>query len=242
MQAGAVAGAGAAQKPASRGGLFLIIAGVVLIAVLLVVGALGLLSYYNSQHAGGGSSNVGSGATATSATTTSNVIFQDALTSNTNGWSDDGANCTFKNGSYQITNGYICFAPISGEITDAIVSVQVKQVSGPQTDPYGITVRHTSTGNFYNFDVASNGEWAFFIHKNGQATRLHDYTTNAAIKTGLNQTNTLKVAMKGSTFTLYINGQLVGQVTDATFASGKVGLESSRPVADFNTFEVDRNN
>ena len=252
MQPGAAPGSipgalpGATQKSGSRRGLFLLIGAVVLVAVLVVGGSLGLLAYYNSQHPGGNPSTGGTGASNTPAptATTSNIIFQDALTSNTNGWSDDGTNCTFRNGSYHV-KGAACFAPLTSPVGDATVSVAVKRISGPANEPYGLAIRHASQGNFYDFVITGDGSWAAFLHKGGNTSLLHPYTNNAAIHQGLGVSNVLKVMMSGSTFQCYVNGVQVGQFTDSSFASGAVGVSNlgtgTTVDAAFNDFEVDHN-
>ncbi|MEO7000769.1 MAG: hypothetical protein ABI068_03115, partial [Ktedonobacterales bacterium] len=237
---------GATPKSGSRLGLFFVIGGIVLVAVLvavlLVVGSLGLLAYYNSQHPGGNSSTA-TGATATPGVT-SNIIFQDSLTSNTNGWADDGTNCTFKNGSYHV-KGAVCLAPLTSPAGDATVRVSVKRISGAANEPYGLTLRHASRGNFYDFVISGDGAWAVFLHKGGNTSLLHPYTNNAAIHQGLGVSNILKVVMSGSTFHCYVNDTLVGQFTDSSFASGEVGVSNfgtgTTVDAAFNNFEVDRN-
>ena len=51
-------------------------------------------------------------------------------------------------------------------------------------------------------------------------------TSSSAIRQGLNQENDLKLVIQGSTFTIYINGQMVNSVSDSTYTSGYIGLEA----------------
>ena len=155
-----------------------------------------------------------------------NVLFSDPLTSDTTGWSTDTNHCLFQDNAYHVKNDIVCFAP-AGNIDDANITVQAKQVAGPLIDGYGISFRRASSGNRYDFEMNSNSEWAVFKVVNNTATALVPYSPNAAIKGGLNTTNSLRVEMKGARFVFFVNGVQVGEVDDSTFASGLVGLTAS---------------
>jgi hypothetical protein len=156
-------------------------------------------------------------------TNASNVIYSNALTSASDDWST-GGQCNFASDGYHIKNGYICYAP-AGDLGDATDSVDVKLVSGSTTAAdFGITLRRTSQGNYYQFGIDGNSEWEFDKTVGGTFTSLVKPTSNAAIKGGLNTANTLRVVTKGSHFDFFVNGTKVGQADDTTFASGKSGL------------------
>ncbi len=171
----------------------------------------------------------------------SNVLFSDSLTSDNGNWSTETPHCFYQSNAYHIKNNYICYSP-AGDISDAVVTVQVEQVAGSTLYPYGIVFRRVSTGNWYEFDIDSNSKWLFSKSVNGTNTTLVDYTPNAAIKGGLNSSNTLRVEIKGSHFVFFVNGTQVGEADDSTFASGKVGLSAngtSTEVA-YTNFEIDK--
>lgn len=160
--------------------------------------------------------------TGPTATTGPTVLYQNALTSAADNWTND-QNCFFGAGGYHINGGFLCVAP-AGTLTDVDVSVQVKQISGETTIPYGIGFRRPSTGNRYEFDIDSNSKWVFFKCAASNCTTVIDYTADAAIQGGLNTVNTLEVRAVGSQFEFLVNGTKVGQTTDTTYPSGEVGL------------------
>jgi hypothetical protein len=197
------------------------------VAVLVVCGTLGLV-----LASAGALSTATATATATAMATPNptvtptpslRVVFQDPLTSDTNGWST-GGQCNFASDGYHIKNGYICYAPAGNE-GDATFSVDVKQLSGStaNTDS-GITLRRTSQGNYYQFGIDGNSEWDFGKAIGDKFTSIVDLTPNAAIHGGLNTANTLQVVAKGSHFDFFVNGTKVGQADDSTFTTGKCGL------------------
>ncbi len=161
----------------------------------------------------------------------SNTYLQDPLTSSANKWPTDSG-CAFAKDGYHITQDVLCFAPVT-DVADAVASVTVKQTTGDLTSGYGIVFRRPSKGNYYAFLIDSNGKWAFVKAVSGQdPTRIIDFKADAAIKSGLNAANTLKVRAVGSDYTFFVNGTQVGQSTDATYTakgawglSGQVGIE-----------------
>ena len=118
--------------------------------------------------------------------------------------------------------------------------MQVKQISGPTTRGYGLSLRDDALPQQkdprYDFYIDSNSKWAVVrcdgLGSDGYAncTTLVDFTASDAINGGLHVTNTLEVKAQGSHFDFYANGVKLGSVTDATYASGKIGLVSGENV------------
>ncbi|HEX6540319.1 MAG TPA: hypothetical protein VF040_01085, partial [Ktedonobacterales bacterium] len=151
------------------------------------------------------------------------IIYQDTLDGSTKSdWTND-SNCFFKDSAYHINAGFICYSPADA-VGDSVTTVSVKQISGPITRTYGLVIRRNGKGNYYEFGIDGNGKWRFSKVVNGTLTDIVTFTSNSAIKKGLNQVNTLSVSARGSHFVLSINGTQVGIADDSTFKSGKTGL------------------
>jgi hypothetical protein len=195
---------GSPFKPARRrgaGGALARIVGAVIVLAAIVVGAL----VYNAVKG--------------------DTVYSSALTGNVTDWYSGGG-CAPEGDGYHITAGVACYSNLDDQ-NDVTQTVTVKQLSGDTGQPYGVAFRRVSAGNRYFFDIDSNGEWGFGKAVNGTDSFIINATTNAAIHTGLNASNTLEVAAKGSHFTFFVNGTQVGQGDDATYVSGKWGLEGS---------------
>jgi hypothetical protein len=156
------------------------------------------------------------------ATLAPGVVFQDNLTTDTNRWAD-GNHSIVKADGLHIIGGYYIYVPFTPP-ADVEVSVRSKRILGPDTGGYGIVMRRTP-GNRYEFDITGKGEWYVLKQVNKQFSSLVDPTPNAAIKTSLNATNTLKVRAQGSHFEFWVNDLKVGEVTDAANAGGAFGLD-----------------
>jgi serine/threonine protein kinase len=84
------------------------------------------------------------------------------------------------------------------------------------------------TGDSYDFRISTDGIYIFEkLPSNGKGGYNHVTITSgasAAIKQGLNQTNTLAVIARGSTFYFYVNGQYVTNASDSTYRTGNIGV------------------
>jgi hypothetical protein len=213
----------------SRMGLIVGIVATALVAVLVTsVGVALALSHPGSTSpAAQAQPTVEAQGTATVTPTLSErVFFQDPLTANTNGWADDGTNCSFHNDGYHVANGFICFAP-AGSFGSVSVSVTTRQIAGPITEFYGLVLRHTSRGNYYLFSIDSNGKWRFSKVVNNTFADILPYVPNSAIHHGANAVNTLKVRAIGTHFTFFVNGIQVGEADDSTFSDGRCGVDGA---------------
>ncbi len=91
-------------------------------------------------------------------------------------------------------------------------------------DRYGMIVRAPSPEKGYVFGVSCDGRFRLYLWDGSTYTGLQEWKAHPAIRTGPNQKNTLGIWVKGKVFKMYVNGQLVGKVQDATFAEGQFGL------------------
>lgn len=117
-------------------------------------------------------------------------------------------------------------------------------------DRYGfifrVPVLHTPNQG-YLFGITCDGkyslrEWDATIGDKGQMTNHVYWTSNSAIQTGSNKTNTIGLMAVGDRLILYINGVLITEVKDATFTEGYFGLfVGARQTEDF-TIAVDEVN
>lgn len=161
---------------------------------------------------------------AATATPTERIIYQDALTTagSSTGWSNDPA-CAFKPDGLHVIGLFTCFAPPDA-LADGTVSVTLKPVSGATNKLSGMVFRRMSTGNYYLAQIDGLGRWSLDKVVNGAHTSLVAPQSSPAIRMGLGASNTLTVQMVTGRFTIAANGMPLGSATDATFASGLIGL------------------
>jgi len=140
----------------------------------------------------------------------------------------DTPHCIAQSDGLHVHDNFACLTQ-AGSLTNIDVTVQVKQINGDTTQPYGIEVRRSDSG-WDEFDIDGNSRYVVFKCEDGDcttSTRVVDFTMSAAINGGLNATNALEVRAVGSHFDFYVNGTKVGVVDDASFAAGDVGLSAN---------------
>ncbi len=185
------------------------------------------------------------------ATARANVILDDPLSTNTNNWLTTPAKVyAFKDGAYHITdlgdNGratVLQSAPFAGAIGYTLTMEEIKGDDASPNNSFGMIMRFnqqmkgkTTITTFYSFEVVNSkgGEYQFWKYDdtkgasaaNAPWTKLwHQPLGNEFHQGhGIQNTNTVKVFMNGAKFTITVNGKVMTTVTDASLASGTVGM------------------
>jgi hypothetical protein len=139
------------------------------------------------------------------------------------------AGCFFQAGAYyaQAVPGRSIVCPAQAtNFSDFLYQVQITIWQGHSG---GLSFR-SNQNDFhlcYAFRISTDGTYIFekYISLNGRYVNLPITSgASAAIKQGPNQTNTLAVLARGSTFSLYVNGQYVTNASDSTYRSGEIGV------------------
>ena len=191
------------------------------------------------------------------AATDNNVLYQEDFTNPTTGWAVAEFGSYFigyhEPESYhvEIQSAHLPAPVVSipdaaaHTYTDATVEVAVQTVSGKTSTEgdyrYGIAFRQ-SGANYYAFTISpTTKKWEVFKSSPSGFTPLKDGIEDSI--QGLDVDDVLRVDAQGSHFLLYVNDKLVGQVTDADYAEGTVGLytenlENVKTHVHFNTLAV----
>lgn len=97
---------------------------------------------------------------------------------------------------------------------------------GPCTglDRYGLVVRAPSLSRGYLFGFSCDGHYSLRKWDGSHFTSLQDWTGGSQILAGPGQTNRFGFMAKGNTFSMYANGNLLGQLQDNSYPDGRFGL------------------
>jgi serine/threonine protein kinase len=133
-----------------------------------------------------------------------------------------GGGCSFTNGAYQASMPQIghfasCMARATN-FSNFAYQVQMTILSGTSTDGGGLIFR-SNANEQYRFRVGADGSYDLVDPAQTLASG-----SSTAIKTGLNQTNVLKVVARGGNISLYVNGQFIVRVNDSSSSSGQIGV------------------
>src|SRR5277367_4591253 len=94
------------------------------------------------------------------------------------------------------------------------------------------------TSNFYEYEVSSQGTFNLERIAAGRWISLVPWTPNAALKKGLNQTNSLEVVTKGNQMTFFANGtQLISLNGQPPQGGGEIALGANAGPAHQPTWE-----
>ncbi len=185
------------------------------------------------------------------ATTRSNVILDDPLSTNTNGWLTTPANVyAFKDGAYHITdqgdNGratVLQASPFTGHIAYTLTMDEIKGDDTSPNNSFGMIMRFnqqtkgkTTITTFYSFEVVNSkgGEYQFWKYDDSKGattanapwTKLWHQPFGSEFHQGqgIRNTNTVKVFMNGAKFTITVNGKVMTTVQDTALTNGTVGM------------------
>jgi len=175
----------------------------------------------------------GSSQPTTEAASGPTVIFEDDFSRTSSGWdrfSDDETSTDYLEDTYQIkvdkANWYTWANP-GKTFVDVRVEVDAWKASGPDGDA-AILCRYKDEENFYLIGITTDGYYGITKIVAGEDTLLGSDVLefSSVIKTGAGETNRLRVDCIGDRLSLYVNGEIVAEVTDGDLASGDVGLAS----------------
>lgn len=159
--------------------------------------------------------------------------WTDTFTGNSVFYQFDNGNTrvTQSNGSLVLTglnsNGWMGYSLTYSQkpknfVMEAVFTTQ--SCSG--SDIYGLIFRAPDDNAGYFFGVTCDGRYSLRGRNfsTGAEANAVELTSSTAIKSGANQTNTLRVTTEGSTIGLFINDTLVHEVVDESFTeAGYIG-------------------
>lgn len=159
------------------------------------------------------------------------VLFQDDFSNPSSGWdsvrTDEGMT-DYDGGAYHIVvdkaqTDY--WANPGRDFTDVRVEVDATKAAGPDDNDYGVICRYQDVDNFYAFLISSDGFYAITKIADGEYELLgtDSMLESDSIRQG-GATNRIRADCIGTTLTLYVNGQQLTSIDDASYAKGDVGL------------------
>lgn len=158
--------------------------------------------------------------------------FDDPMAANWQLESDAQGQAQIADGKLLVTigaPGTVQYTTLENEIfSDLILDVEATQVGGVPGSSYGVLLRMVAPQQFYRFEITSSGEYIVERHDGpGEWERLtDDWQTSPAIRAGLNETNHLRVAVAGGTFSFYVNETLLTQVVDQRYQTGAIAFDA----------------
>jgi serine/threonine-protein kinase len=160
------------------------------------------------------------------------VLFHDDFSDSGSGWdrvSEDSGGTDYSDGTYRIWVGKPQtdrWANPGLSLTDVRMEADASKAAGPDNNDFGLICRYRDIGNFYAFWISSDGFAGIIRYLDGDSQVLSEDELMQAsdrIHQGY-ATNHIRADCVGNTLQLYVNGELVEEVEDASHAEGDVGL------------------
>jgi hypothetical protein len=169
--------------------------------------------------------------TGSETTTELKLLFEDDFSKTSSGWdrySDDTSITDYLDGVYQIkvleANWYTWSNP-GKTFGDVVVEVDGWKADGPDGD-LAIICRYQNESNFYLLGITTDGYYGITKIKDGDDTLLgSEYLEySGLIDTQAGAVNHIRADCIGNSLTLYVNGEVLADVSDSDFSNGDVGL------------------
>jgi Domain of Unknown Function (DUF1080) len=242
-----------ASQPTRRQGRTVLLAS---IALILIIGAsiIGVTTYNNNQH----NLHVSATATATAVTATAiasnypfsnKLVLDDPLVDNSKGvnWDDNPiGGCFFAGSAYHVVDSqagtYNVCAATGTDYKDFTFQVQMVIKSGDDSTAIstggGLIFRaDEANAKYYRLSISQQGFYDLLATTDGTGAnaRSMDHGTASQFATGLGQTNTIAVVVRGDQISFYINDQLVTpqSITDTAYTHGQIGFMADGPLLPF---------
>jgi len=162
------------------------------------------------------------------------IYFQDAFNESTSGWPILNATTmitNYESGIYRIWSNTINIhaTAVNGKLSYPIARIEVSTKNiGDLNNDFGIICRYKDENNYYYFVISSDGFYGIGKIVNGADSIIIPGGSMQPSDFINTDSNRLVAICNDSTLTLYVNDNLLAEVTDNSLTSGWIGLIASR--------------
>jgi hypothetical protein len=158
------------------------------------------------------------------------ILFADDFQDAESGWdvfSGDDQTVGYEDGQYVLRVNkvnWMTWGNAYQRFEDGVlVEVDATKLDGPDDNSYGLVFGYQDEGNFYRFEISSDGYYRFGKHVDNEWIEVIPWTTSDLIVQG-EATNRMSAAMRGGRLAFAVNGEVLTATEDDSFADGDVGL------------------
>ena len=106
---------------------------------------------------------------------------------------------------------------------DFIIETSISRATNSHDGLYGITFGRKNSSNEYSFLLSGNGSYMYRKFDNDKYKKIIPFTESTAIKTGVNESNKIKIVKSGNLLRFYINGTYLNETPFEPFFGNKLG-------------------
>ena len=162
-----------------------------------------------------------------------NAIFADDFSNPNSGWGiwtedANGSFVAYQNNGLRILvkdQQFDYWSRPGKRFVDARIEVDAIKLAGPDDNDFGLLCRYQDKDNHYQFLISSDGYAGIIKVADGKYSMLTgtDMVYTQAIRQG-EALNHIQADCVGQALTLSVNGEVVAQTQDSSFAAGEVGV------------------
>jgi len=178
--------------------------------------------------------------------TTPEVLFSDDFSDESNGWvtyDDYDGRVAYTNGCFYIKDYTYPDEAMYGEseryFTDFILDVETWLVDGTDYNWHYVACRFSDEDNYYVFAIGADGMYAIGKWVDGDATEFVTTTYSSYINQGIGGINLIHIECIGSRLNMSVNGHLLWEGTDTSFAGGDIALGANAQAGTFTEVAFD---
>lgn len=182
-----------------------------------------------------------------------NAIFADDFSNPDSGWETwtdaNGSFVAYQNNGLRILvndQQFDYWSRTGKRFMDTRIEVDAIKLAGPNDNDFGLICRYQDRNNFYAFLISSDGYAGIIKVEDGKYNVLNgkEMAYSQSIRQG-EALNHLQADCFGQTLALAVNGELVVQSQDSSYAAGEVGViagTNAKPGVDifFDNFVVSK--
>ena len=101
--------------------------------------------------------------------------------------------------------------------TNMFIEATIKVQTCSGRDMVGLVFRAPDVSSGYLYGVSCDGRYLLRLWDGEEMTRIQDWTSHSALKSGSDQTQRIAVLTNGNLIRLYANGELLKEIVDATY-------------------------
>lgn len=158
--------------------------------------------------------------------------LKESFSSNTNSWNPDNVD----NYSSNVSGGKLNIHRkkeggifISKDVDidtskDFVIETSISRQKSGASGLYGFTFGRKNSSNEFTFLISTNGSYMFRKFDNDKYHKIIPFTTNTAVKTGIGESNKIKISKHGNILRFYINGQYLNETNFEPFFGTKLGF------------------
>lgn len=158
----------------------------------------------------------------------SKIVYQDDFSDPNSGWQEktwEAGEVAYRKGEYQVNiqkENWLVWSNLDTDMDNLGIAVDTRVVKATGEGDYGVICRYQDEDNFYGLEISEDGYFSIWKRENGEMVTLNEWTASNLIVA--DRSLRVMAACVNNHLMLGVDGELLADVTDDSFKSGKFGM------------------